>query len=257
MILQGDCLQLITEIADESIDCVITDPPYSSGAVLEAQKQSAGRQGIRDNVKTNQRFSWFSGNNMTTMGITYLIRNLGVEFERVCKDGASILVFCDWRMVINFVPALESCGLIYRNLIVWDKGSFGMGNGFRNQHELIIHLSKGSPTFYSASYANVLQCGRTYQKQERIHPTEKPVKLLNDLIQVVTKEGDTVLDPFSGSGSMGEVCLKTNRKFIGIEKNKLYYENSNLRLEDVKRELQTELFPNGFEKAEAGGQKNI
>lgn len=252
-IIQGDCLQIISTIDDESIDCVITDPPYSSGAVLEAQKQSAGRQGIRDNVKTNQRFSWFSGNNMTTMGITYLIRNLGVEFERVCKEGASILVFCDWRMAINFVPALESCGLIYRNLIVWDKGHFGMGNGFRNQHELIIHLSKGSPNFYSASFANVLKCGRTHNQKERIHPTEKPVKLLSDLMQVVTKEGDLILDPFSGSGSMGEACIKNKRRFIGIEKNKLYYENSTLRLDEVKKEIQSSLFPNGFEKTEAGG----
>ncbi len=242
LILQGDCLQHIQTLADESIDAVITDPPYSSGAVLEAQKQSAGRQGIRDNVKQNQRFAWFSGNNMTTMGINHLIRNLGVEFERVCKPGASVLVFCDWRMVINFVPALESCGLIYRNLIVWDKGSFGMGTGFRNQHELIIHLTKGSAEYYSASFANVLKCGRTYQKKERIHPTEKPVKILHDLLQVVTKEGDTVLDPFFGSGSLGEACIKSNRNFIGIEKNGLYYKNAVERINTVTNNEQGSLF---------------
>lgn len=242
MILNGDCLNLIREIPSDSIDAVIADPPYSSGAVLEAQKQTAGRQGIRDNVKKNQRFSWFSGNNMTTAGITYLIRELGVEFERVCKNGASILVFCDWRMAINFAPALESCGLIYKNLVVWDKGSFGMGNGFRNQHELIVHVVKGKAVFNSASYGNVIKCKRTYHKKERIHPTEKPVKLLCDLIEVVTKENDTILDPFFGSGSLGEACKIKNRDFIGIEKNQLYHQASVKRLADYDKKEQSSLF---------------
>ena len=240
-IIHGDCLNHIKSIEDESIDAVITDPPYSSGGVLESQKQSAKRQGIRDNPKKNQRFAWFSGNNMTTMGITFLIRNLGVEFERVVKESGSILVFCDWRMVINFVPALESCGLIYRNLIVWDKGSFGMGNGFRNQHELIIHLTKGSGNYYSSSYGNVINCSRTYHKKDRDHPTEKPMKLLNDLVQVVTKTGDIILDPFSGSASLGEVCIRSDRNFIGIEKNKLYYRESQKRIENVRKEIQNSI----------------
>jgi site-specific DNA-methyltransferase (adenine-specific) len=117
-----------------------------------------------------------------------------------------------------------------------------MGTGFRNQHELIIHLTKGQGNFYSASFANVLKCGRTYQKKERIHPTEKPVKILHDLLQVVTKEGDTVLDPFFGSGSLGEACLKSNRNFIGIEKNGLYHANATERIKQCQTDMKTSIF---------------
>lgn len=241
MIIHGDCLNEIRKLPDNSIDAIVTDPPYCSGGVLEAQKQSSTSQGIRED--SNQRFAWFSGNNMTTSGISYLIRELSVECDRVLKDGGSFLVFSDWRMIINFVPAIESAGFIYRNLIVWNKGHIGMGNGFRNQHELIGHFVKGgSPEFHNASTGNVINVSRTMNKTERIHPTEKPVELLSKILKVVTKQGDVVLDPFFGSGSLGEACIRMKRNFIGIEKSTIHYENSFKRIDETKLKMSNELF---------------
>lgn len=239
MIHLGDCLEKLRELPDESVEAVITDPPYCSGGFNEAQKQLAKGQGLR--TETIDEIGWFFSDNMSTGGITWLMRHVGLELFRVMKPSASLLMFTDWRMLINLAPVIESCGFQYRALIVWDKGSPGLGNGFRPQHELIILFVKGSAQFFDNSTGNVLRSQRM-SPQKRIHQTEKPTDLLAKLLKVTTKEGDTVLDPFFGSGSLGEACLKMNRKFIGIEKSKFYVQEATRRIEGVKANIDTSLF---------------
>src|SRR5688572_24490133 len=125
----GDALTAVRSLADASIDAVVTDPPYCSGAVAEASRTAAKGQGLlSENLR---RFGWFTGDNMTTAGLAFLLRDLAFESVRVVKPTGSMVVFCDWRMVPNVVPAIESAGLRYQNLIVWDKGAIGLGTGFR------------------------------------------------------------------------------------------------------------------------------
>lgn len=152
-----------------------------------------------------------------------------VEAERVLKPNTSAFIFCDWRMVPMLAPALESCGMQYRNMLVWDKLNGGLGNGFRPRHEIILHFIKGKANFYSKSGCNVLPHKRVTPKNKQ-HPTEKPVALLEDLVQMVTEEGHTVLDPFAGSGSTGEACRNLSRKFIGIDKSTFFTETAKCRL---------------------------
>ena len=238
-VLFGDCLIQLKTIQSNSVDAVITDPPYSSGGFSEAQKMSAKSMGI--DSKRLKEMEWFPSDNMTTAGMIYLIRACCLEFDRVLKPNTSLLMFTDWRMVINLVPVIESCGFRFRNIIVWDKGSPGLGNGFRPTHEMIMHFVKGKSKFYSGKGSNVIREKRVTPKK-RVHHTQKPTLLLKRLIEVVTDEGQTVLDPFFGSGSVGEACMNMNRSVIGIEKSSIHYHTAKERLDNCDLEDKISLF---------------
>lgn len=233
-LILGDCLEVLPTL--EGVDAVVTDPPYCSGAATEAGRGSATHQGLRSETIRSGRFSWFNADNMTTAGLCELLRSMCVRAP--VHDGGSILTFCDWRMVTMLAPAMESAGWRLRNLVVWDKGHFGAGTGFRPRHEMIIHLTKRAPVFHSASLGNVLSHPRVGSDRE--HPTEKPVGLLEDLISVVSPEGGTVCDPFTGSGTAGVACVRLGRRFIGIEIEPRYYEIACRRIEEAYR--QADLF---------------
>jgi DNA modification methylase len=216
-LIRSDCLQAVVEaMSDVCIDCVIGDPPYCSGAIGEAQRTRAPGQGLRsENVR---RFGWFRGDNMGTAGLCWLLRSLATETQRVVKPTGSLLLFADWRMLPSLVPAVESSGVRYQGLVVWDKGNMGLGNGFRCQHELVMHFTYGDPEYHDKGTANILQCRRV-TADDREHQTQKPVDLMRQLIKVVCPPGGVVLDPFCGSGSTGVAALLAGRRFVGIEKD--------------------------------------
>lgn len=213
-VLRGDGLAIAAELEDASIDAVVTDPPYCTGAIAEAARTAAAGQGRRsENLK---RFGWFTGDNMTTAGLAWSLRSLGFEASRFLRPQGSLLVFMDWRMVPTLVPAMESGGLRYQNLIVWDKGSPGLGTGFRATHELVAHFTNGEPVYHDRSRGNVLRHRRV--GSGRLHQTEKPLALLGDLIAVVTPVGGTVFDPYAGSGATGEAAAKLGCLAILVER---------------------------------------
>lgn len=198
-----DALRFLASIPDNTAHCVLIDPPYCSGALTEAGRQSSSHQGLRsDSVGDGKRFAWFKSDAMSTGGLCHLIREVALESERVLVDGHSFNCFCDWRMVQFLQPAIESAGFNYRSLVVWDKPNFGLGLGFRPKHEIILHFTKGKPEYYSKSVGNVIRCGRVHSK-DRKHPTEKPIGLLQAILSVCSPRGGTVVDCFAGSGSTG------------------------------------------------------
>jgi site-specific DNA-methyltransferase (adenine-specific) len=173
--------------------------------------------------------TWFAGDNMTTPGLVWLLRSVAFEAERILIPGGSLIVFCDWRMWANLAPALESGGLRLQNMIVWDKGSAGMGTGFKPTHELAIHLCNGPGKFHDLCGSNVLRFGRV-RGQDKNHPTQKPVDLIQSLIRVAAARDALVVDPFCGSGSHGVAALKEGRRFLGIERDPDYVEIARKRL---------------------------
>lgn len=212
----GDAIQEMRKLNDASIDALITDPPYCSGGHSEARRRRANVQGVRSS--TEKKKDWFINDNMGTAGLVWLLRSMMIEAERILKPGGSALVFVDWRMITAVAPALESSGMKFQNMIVWNKGSMGLGKGFRPQHEMILHYVKGTGQFYAKNVANVITEKRVFHGH-KLHQAEKPVGLLRKLIQVVTEPGMTVLDPFAGSGATGQACREKGRKFIGVEKS--------------------------------------
>ena len=229
-VIHGDCLDVMRGLPDGCVDAVVTDPPYCSGSVGESQRVAAKGQGLRsENVR---RLGWFTGDNMGTAGLMFLLRSVAFEAARVAKPTGSFLVFCDWRMAPNIIPAIESAGLRYQNLLVWDKGHFGLGRGFRAQHELIAHFSFGAPEYHAATCGNVIRAGRV-TAANREHQTEKPTDLMARLIEVVAPDDGVVLDPFAGSGSTGVAALLNSRRFIGIEREAAYVDIARHRIADA------------------------
>ena len=225
-VIHGDCLQVMAGMPDASVDAFITDPPYCSGSVSEASRSAADGQGLR--TETRNRFGWFVGDNMGTAGLVFLIRAIAFEAVRLLKDSGSLLCFCDWRMAPNLSPAIESSGLRYQNMLIWDKGSMGLGVGFRAQHEVILHFTAGRPQYYDRGVSNVLKCPRI--GSGRLHQTEKPVNLIEQLIRVVCPPGGVVLDPFAGSGSTAVAAQKLGRSAICIERDAVHVEVARRRL---------------------------
>lgn len=245
-LMLGDTLKRMLEIPDGGVDAVITDPPYCSGSVSEAARTAAKGQGLRsENVK---KMGWFVGDNMGTAGLVWMLREVAVESLRLLNGEGSLLMFCDWRMIPNLIPAVESAGFRYQNLIVWDKTHMGLGNGFRARHELIMHMTAGSPKYHNKGTANVLQCKRV-GANEREHQTQKPVELMESLIRVACPVGGVTLDPFMGSGSTGVACMNTGRRFIGIERDEKNHATAQAR---ISAAYKSNLAPTADDEWEAG-----
>lgn len=228
-LIEGEALEVLATLPTGSADALVMDPPYCAGAVSEAQRTRADGQGLRsENLK---RFGWFVGDNMGTAGLAFLLRSVVCECLRVVRPTGSALIFCDWRMMPTLAPAIESAGVRYQGLVVWDKGSLGLGVGFRCRHELVMHFTFGSPEYHARDVANVITCPRV-DKEDREHQTQKPLRLLRDLIRVVCPKGGTVLDPFAGSGATGLACLTEGRRFIGVERDPAYVAIARRRLSE-------------------------
>lgn len=226
-IFRTDGLRTIQSLSGNSIDAIVTDPPYCAGGISEAQRTRAAGQGLRS--ENLRRFGWFVGDNMGTAGLVWLLRAIAFESVRVVKPTGSMVVFCDWRMIANVQPAIESAGLRFQNLIVWDKGQMGLGNGFRNQHELALHFTYGSPEYHDKGTPNLLTTSRIHAS-ERLHQTQKPTDLLSRIIRVVAPPGGAVFDPFGGSFSTAVACKETGRRFVGSEREVNHCETAIERL---------------------------
>lgn len=224
----GDCLNVLPELS--GIDAVIMDPPYSSGARTSAAV--VGRGGM----SRGQRWAAkpLDNDRMTVTGFTWMLRQVASDCYTLLPEGGSLLSFIDWRQYPTLYGVVESVNFRVQAMVVWDKEDMALGNGFRNQHELIIHAAKGVPSIDDRGTPNVLRIKRVSSSD--LHPTEKPVALLDLLIGVVTARGAHVLDPFMGSGTTGVACVRSGRKFTGIETDARYFDTSCRRIEAALRE---------------------
>lgn len=212
---------------------LVCDPPYASGGFSEAAKLKAKGQGLR--TETLAAKGWFSGDAMSSAGLGRLLRECAVSFCDQARDGATLSFFCDWRMVPTLAPWIESAGVRLQNIVVWNKGAAGLGTGFRAQHEFILHFSKGTPDYASASFGNVLAAPR--MPSDRQHPTEKPVALMRAIIDTVAHRGALVVDPFMGSGTTGVAAIQGGRRFIGGERDPIHFETALARLANTSADI--------------------
>lgn len=206
----GDCLRVMRELPDASVDLVLCDPPFCAGGKHEATKAARQNSMTRDTGKT-----WIAGDQMGTSGFAHLARECGLEWRRLLKPGGHILVFADQKMVSHASDAIESADLRKNGLIVWNKIHFGMGANFRRQHEPILHFSKGvgRPPL-RRDVGDVIDCPPV---RGGVHRTQKPVELLKVLISVLCPEGGMILDPFFGSASTAVAAIESGRRFVGSE----------------------------------------
>jgi site-specific DNA-methyltransferase (adenine-specific) len=216
-IYHGDCLGVLSGLPAGLVAATITDPPYSSGArnaasvtVRASMRRNEGKHGPQS----------ISTDNLTAHGFAMLVRMLGVELLRVSRSGAHLLSFIDWRQWPVLAGAIESAGWMLRACLVWDKGSFGMGNGFRQQAEFCLHASKGTAdNFLRHDVGTVFKEPRP---PEDTHPTQKPLGMVARALACFPD--GVVLDPFMGSGTTLRAAKDLGRKAIGIEIEERYCE---------------------------------
>lgn len=196
----GDCLERMKEIPDGSVDMVCTDIPY--GEV--SQKSSGLRLLDRGNADT------------CSIDLTEMVASL----VRICKG--SFYIFCGTTQISELVTLFKSHGLTTR-VGAWEKSNPSPMNGTRlwvSGLEFCVFARKSNSVFNEYCQKALW---RAPSGRSKIHPTEKPVKLIERLILASSVEGDTVLDNTMGSGTTGVACKNTNRKFIGIEVDPTYY----------------------------------
>lgn len=205
------------------IDAVITDPPYGVSRKHQLGFSNMGRSGM-DYGDWDYNFNQKEWIRLTAPLI---------------KDGGSMIIFNDWKNFTKIVEELDKQGFSMKDVIRWVKPNPMPRNVNRRyvcDFELAIWAVKdgGKWTFNKPKECAYLKpeyiCSSIGRGEKRIHPTQKPLKLIEDLIKIHTNEDDIILDLFAGSGTMAEACLKNNRKFIGSELDKNYYKKAMERL---------------------------
>jgi DNA modification methylase len=201
----GDAVSVLRSLPDESIDAVLTDPPYGT----DSPKDGYGRRSL-------------GGPNKRIQGDSDLetARSVLREIPRLIRKRSFVLVFCSPKRHAETVAVIRDCDLNVFGEIVWDKKCPGLGGGIRYQHELVLLCGIAKPKGCSAIFS-VLRYATP--KAGRQHPHEKPIGLIRELVEYASPPGGVVLDPFAGSGTTAVACVQTGRSFVGAEIDPVYF----------------------------------
>lgn len=202
----GDCLELMRDLPDGSVDCVVTDPPYGIG-----QDKGMGGGGFDSSGKYKRRPRRYEG-----------------EWDSNAPDETTML------NIISIAPISIIWGGNYHKLPVGGKWLVW------NKQQVMPSYSDAELAWTNIDGVKVdmftLHCNKARQEQG-LHPTQKPLALMMWCVEKFTNEGDTILDPFMGSGTTGVACVKLNRNFIGMEINKDYFDIAEQRIREAQQQL--------------------
>jgi len=203
-LFEGDCLTEINKIENDSVACLIIDPPY--GIDYQSNYKLAKHDKIDSDISD---------------AFKLLDKSLKMVKPKMKKD-SHVYIFTTWKVYEKVKPIVEKYFEV-KNCLIWNKNNWSMGdlNGnYAEKYEMIIFATQGNRRLLGEKRPiNVLDFERTNNSN---HPTEKPVELLKELIKNSTVEGEVVLDYFAGSGSTMVASKELNRVSYGIEKDKNY-----------------------------------
>ena len=225
-LLNDDCLTILKDISTNSIDLVITDPPYKLNKTTGSVTSSAKSDRWQGNLRAGDK----------TANITNVIQfsEWLLEVYRVLKENSHCYVWVNDKNLVDLCNEAEKVGFRLHNILVWKKNNCTPNRWYMKNCEFIVFLHKGkSFPIKNLGDAQLFECDNINGK-DKLHPTQKPITYLERLILNSSNELDTVLDPFMGSGSTGVECINTNRKFIGMELDNTYYEIAKNRIQEVK-----------------------
>lgn len=195
----AECVSWLAGLPLGGAQAAITDPPY--GVAYRSKNRALSRRTVEGDG-AGAPFIWFLH-----------------ALHRALAPGSPVVCFCRWDVAEPFRLGLVWAGFTIRSQIVWDKQRHGPGDtraSLAPSHEQAWLATKGAWSLPGGRPRDVFQCKKVDYRRA-IHPTEKPVGLLRELVRAVTRPGDLVLDPFAGSGSTAEACLLEGRTFRGCE----------------------------------------
>ena len=214
ILVNDDMRNLLSGISDNSVDLLITDPPYPV-----TSRGSAGNSGGMLQKDINKKGKVFKHNSIDCS-------EYAPEFYRILKDGSHCYVMTNHINLINMLNTFTECGFHFIKSLVWNKGNKIMGQYYMSQFEYILFFRKGKgKKINNCGTSDILSVPNKKTKGangKNLHDTEKPVELMQILIENSSQEGDVVIDPFVGVGSTALACIKTNRKFICCELDENY-----------------------------------
>ena len=217
-IYKHDCVEAMKRLPDSVVDLVVTDPPYLM------------------NYKSNRRVVQEKFDRiMNDINAEDMISEYIKECYRIMKDDTAIYMFCSWHHIKFFKVEFEKYFKL-KNLIIWNKNNHGSGDlkgAYAPKHELILYGHKGRSLFREKRVPDVIEYAKI-PSNKLLHPTEKPVGLLEIFIKNNSDEGDLVFDGFMGSGATAVAAKNTNRKFIGFELDETYHKVANERLQELQ-----------------------
>lgn len=226
-VICGDCLEVMKYIPDESVDLLLTDPPYNIGDANKRTKQG-------DRIVSNKE-AWGEWDNYDKVEYDKMICLCLGQMFRILRSGGSLYMFT--ARVDNgfFIRKAIEEGFVYRNQIAIIKDNplpHFCKNNWRSAFELCFYVSKGKVKTFN--FLSQQDCVNVFHyligKKDTSHPTEKPDQIFKKIVQVSSNKGDVVLDCFNGSGTSCLSAKAFNRNFIGIEINKKYCEIAERRL---------------------------
>lgn len=223
-LIHGDCLDVLKQIPNESIDCVVTDPPY------KIVKGGCTNKAVR-----------YSGTSHDELKNGTIFKNNEIQFSdwipvlyNKVKDGSHVYIMCNDRNMRELLNVAYESGFKLLNILTWKKSKHNPNRYYLKNSEFIVMLRKGKAVnINNMGTYQVLEVNNVEKKQ---HPSDKPVDLMQILVENSSQEDDVVLDLFMGAGSTGVACAKTNRRFIGIEIDEKYFKIAKNRIENYKRD---------------------
>ena len=246
-IINGNCIEEMKKMPDESVDLIFADPPYfmQTEGVLH-RTNGTKFNGVEDAWDKFEDYAEYD--KFTTEWLA--------ECKRVMKKNASIWVIGSFQNIYRLGYIMQNMGFWILNDVIWSKPNavpnFG-GTRFQNSHETLLWCTKSSNAKYTFNYKTMKHLNGDKQEKsvwnigicignerlkdengKKVHSTQKPEKLLYNVIVSSSKPGDIVLDPFFGTGTTGAVAKATGRNYIGFEMDEQYIKAAQKRLDETE-----------------------
>lgn len=233
-IYHNDCFDVFPEIENNSIDLILTDPPYNITNLVGHSKPNFGS--IRPNHFATAEWDKYNNDDFYTM-----IDNFFTQAERVIKKKGTLIIFTSYLYIGSVVEIAEKHNFYFKNVGVWHKTNpmpANMNLHFLSATEFFIYFVYDSKTgtFNNNGKAvhNVFECSVAPKSERKYgkHQTQKPEKLITWLTELLSNPGDIVLDPFMGTGTTCVCAKNLGRGYIGIEKQQEFFNISKERLDN-------------------------
>lgn len=245
-IIQGDCIEILKTIESDSIDLIFADPPYNmqtEGDLLRTDGSIFhGVSDSWDKFSSFQEYDKFCVQWLT-------------ECKRILKKDGSIWVIGSFQNIYRIGYIMQNLGFWILNDVIWSKPNAVpnfAGSRFQNSHETLLWCSKEKKAKFCFNYKTMKHLNGGKQMKsiweigicignerlkdeygEKVHSTQKPEKLLYNIILSSTHKGDIVLDPFFGTGTTGAIAKLLGRLYIGIEKSEFYIKHAQKRIDSI------------------------